>query len=221
MSTQDVTEEHAAVLRDVLGDHPLPPRQREAVQAAIALLLAVPAGAALVPVETLRRWSEATDRFSDADVPDTCQAHREIGSLIATVQPSSEAHPGYTTGQIDRTAPSRIWLQIDTGASKDYRDAPFPIEPEGVTWHSEEIGGLEIQYLRADLVAFPVGRDVAGAACGPQSRCGADAIDDVIAALRSSPCYCEESDGDGDAVTCDRCRALARLPSDKGANGNG
>lgn len=33
-------------------------------------------------------------------------------------------------------------------------------------------------------------------------------------ALKGSPCYCEDADGDGDAVTCERCAALA-LTEDK------
>ena len=59
----------------------------------------------------------------------------------------------YTPGELDRTAPERIWLQIDIGAGKDYRDEPFPTDIDGVTWHNESIGGLEVQYVRADLAA--------------------------------------------------------------------
>lgn len=53
---------------------------------------------------------------------------------------------------LTKTAPPRLWLQVDTGASKDYRDEPFPADIDGVTWHNEEIGGLEVEYVRADLV---------------------------------------------------------------------
>ena len=56
------------------------------------------------------------------------------------------------------TAPKRIWLQVDTGAMPDARDEPFPADSEGVTWQDEEIGGVEVEYVRADLVraAMPV-----------------------------------------------------------------
>lgn len=62
------------------------------------------------------------------------------------------------------TAPERIWLQVDTDAYADSdgnmpeADEPFPHEAEGVSWCSEQIGGLEVEYVRADLVraAMPV-----------------------------------------------------------------
>lgn len=50
------------------------------------------------------------------------------------------------------TAPERIWLQVDTGAMPDERDDTFPTDFEGVTWQDEEIGGVEVEYVRADLV---------------------------------------------------------------------
>lgn len=54
--------------------------------------------------------------------------------------------------KLTETAPERVWLQVDIGASKDYRDEPFPDDIDGVTWHNEELGGLEVEYVRADLV---------------------------------------------------------------------
>ena len=57
------------------------------------------------------------------------------------------------------TAPQRIWLQVDIDALRSYdtdevygSDEEFPGEVEGVTWCSEAIGGLEVEYVRADLV---------------------------------------------------------------------
>lgn len=61
-------------------------------------------------------------------------------------------------GLLDLSAPEVIWLQVDTGASGDYRDDPFPSDIDGVTWHNEEIGGLEVRYIRADL-AHPADTD--------------------------------------------------------------
>lgn len=56
------------------------------------------------------------------------------------------------------TAPERIWLQVDVGAMPDDRGEPFPADCEGVTWQDEEIGGVEVEYVRADLVraAMPI-----------------------------------------------------------------
>lgn len=49
------------------------------------------------------------------------------------------------------TAPKRIWLQVDTDAFSDERDEEFPADFEGVTWHSGPIGGVEVEYVRADI----------------------------------------------------------------------
>jgi len=53
-------------------------------------------------------------------------------------------------GELDKTAPEIIWLQIDTSESNKERDELWPGD-DGVTWCSESIGGLEIQYVRADF----------------------------------------------------------------------
>jgi len=53
-------------------------------------------------------------------------------------------------GELDKTAPEIIWLQIDTSESNKERDELWPGD-DGVTWCSESIGGLEIQYVRAEL----------------------------------------------------------------------
>lgn len=55
----------------------------------------------------------------------------------------------YVPGELDRTAPERIWLQVDTDGDNDSRDESWP-GSDGVTWQDEQIGGLEIQYVRAD-----------------------------------------------------------------------
>ncbi|GAB2620219.1 hypothetical protein [Novilysobacter erysipheiresistens] len=58
----------------------------------------------------------------------------------------------YVPGELDRTAPARIWLQIDTSGDNAERDEAWP-GADHVTWQDEEIGGLEIAYVRADLAA--------------------------------------------------------------------
>jgi len=47
-------QEHVEVLRDVLGDHPLPSRQREAIAAAITALLALDGAGEWVPYQVAR-----------------------------------------------------------------------------------------------------------------------------------------------------------------------
>lgn len=56
----------------------------------------------------------------------------------------------YTPGELDRTAPERVWLQLDTDGDNQQRDETWAGR-DGVTWCDESIGGLEIQYIRADL----------------------------------------------------------------------
>ena len=54
------------------------------------------------------------------------------------------------------TAPTRIWLQVDT--NDDDRSLPFPEDADGVSWWKEMVGGAEVEYVRADLVraAMPI-----------------------------------------------------------------
>lgn len=70
---------------------------------------------------------------------------------------SQERIPGlmealdYTPGRLDQTAPAFIWLQVDTGDITGFRGDEWP-GSEDVTWQEESLGGLEIAYVRADLV---------------------------------------------------------------------
>ncbi|WP_127158448.1 hypothetical protein [Xanthomonas arboricola] len=60
----------------------------------------------------------------------------------------------YALGRLDREAPQRVWLQIDTAGDNSERDVPWP-GSEHVTWQDESIGGLEVEYVRADLAGQP------------------------------------------------------------------
>ncbi len=78
------------------------------------------------------------------------------GTRLYTAPPSAPVgvEADYVPGELDRTAPPRIWLQIDTSADNSERDDKWP-DPDGVSWCWESIGGLEIQYVRADLAQQP------------------------------------------------------------------
>ena len=61
------------------------------------------------------------------------------------------------SGHTTETAPKRVWLQVNPDAREDAEtggvegdDEPFP--GAEVTWCSHKIGGLEVEYVRADLV---------------------------------------------------------------------
>ncbi len=66
--------------------------------------------------------------------------------------PAAQEAVAYIPGALDHSAPPRVWLQIDTDGDNSDRSEQWP-GYEVVTWHEEPIGGLEIQYVRADLVA--------------------------------------------------------------------
>lgn len=67
-----------------------------------------------------------------------------------------EAVGDYTPGELDRSAPPRIWLQIDTAGDSADRGEAFPADNwEHVSWCQHSIGGLEIEYVRADLYTTP------------------------------------------------------------------
>lgn len=70
------------------------------------------------------------------------------------------------SGHTTETAPKRVWLQVNPDAREDAEtggvvgdDEPFP--DGDVTWCWHSIGGLEVEYVRADLVraAMPMNAD--------------------------------------------------------------
>jgi len=51
------------------------------------------------------------------------------------------------------TAPERIWLQIDPSGDPNDRSEPCPdLADVELTWCSTQVGGQEVEYVRADLV---------------------------------------------------------------------
>uniref|UniRef100_UPI003F80B1D8 hypothetical protein n=1 Tax=Xanthomonas sp. 0924 TaxID=2835534 RepID=UPI003F80B1D8 len=93
---------------------------------------------------------------------------QQAGAVAPLNEPfgnSEQLAPGaldYALGRLDREAPQRVWLQIDTAGENSERDVPWP-GSEHVTWQDESIGGLEVEYVRADLTAQPAA-DNGGAA---------------------------------------------------------
>lgn len=79
------------------------------------------------------------------------EAAAALRALTATASEDQNA-PDYVPGVLDRTAPERVWLQIDPAGNNEDREDEWPKVPDGVSWCWHSIGGLEIQYVRADLV---------------------------------------------------------------------
>jgi hypothetical protein len=55
-------------------------------------------------------------------------------------------------GAMDRSAPERVWLQVDTDGNPEDRSEVIRRENwTDLTWHYEPIGGQEVEYIRTDL----------------------------------------------------------------------
>lgn len=98
--------------------------------------------------------AEQVAREADLQEDHVADMLRDYAALLREREAARAVVPDnldYVPGELDRTAPVRIWLQIDTVASSNDREEPWP-GCDDVTWQDESIGGLEIQYVRADLV---------------------------------------------------------------------
>ncbi|TXH55124.1 MAG: hypothetical protein E6Q97_09485 [Desulfurellales bacterium] len=91
-----------------------------------------------------------------------CQSPQPA-TLPATPATDNGQGLDYTPGWLDLTAPARIWLQVDTSADNSDRDESWPCD-DGVSWCHESVGGLEVQYVRADLAANPPAAGAGGSA---------------------------------------------------------
>lgn len=82
------------------------------------------------------------------------------------------------TNTTTKTAPERIWLQVDCDATIsadgaiDGQDEPF--SDDGVSWCSISVGGLEIEYIRADLVDNALGSLTECPCCMERKECTHD-----------------------------------------------
>ncbi|MGX2089209.1 hypothetical protein [Xanthomonas axonopodis] len=97
------------------------------------------------------------DPFDNATEDDKAAMRRVAAAALAARLPV-ESLP-YVPGKLDHSAPTRIWLQIDTAADNAERNDSWP-GSQHITWQDESMGGLEIEYVRADVAARqPVGQE--------------------------------------------------------------
>ena len=93
----------------------------------------------------------ALDFFSD-DVLDQFKPERAaIRAAIAALRQQQPA--AAVPDNVTRTAPAKIWLQVDADDYQESRDAAFQSFNDECSWCSESQGGVEIGYIRADLCA--------------------------------------------------------------------
>jgi len=65
---------------------------------------------------------------------------------------------GAEVGPLDLSAPPRAYLQVDVEGDEADRSDPIPRTSwSDLTWHYERLGGQEVEYVRADLVAQQAG----------------------------------------------------------------
>jgi hypothetical protein len=78
----------------------------------------------------------------------------ELFRAIGQEPPDAEGVMGI--GEMDRTAPPRVWLQVDTNGDPSDRSDPIPRDAWGeLTWCYESIGGQEVVYVREDIARRP------------------------------------------------------------------
>ena len=73
---------------------------------------------------------------------------RDAASLLALADQMERAEPVALTA-FQKSAPERVWINV-FGTEDDYPDG-FPSNHEDITWAEDEVGDLDIPYVRADL----------------------------------------------------------------------
>lgn len=102
----------------------------------------------MTTTERLREALANSRNSHDSDVEAWGALEQAVEALLAELE---KAEP-VAASPLDASMPPRIWLQVDTEADNDERDEPVPESAWGdLTWHHEQIGGLEVEYVRADL----------------------------------------------------------------------
>lgn len=96
-------------------------------------------------------------RFAIKRSKDSMAALTHIAARLA--QKPAAAVPDNVT----RTAPAKIWLQVDADDYQESRDAAFQSFNDECSWCSESQGGVEIGYIRADLCAQALASNAAAA----------------------------------------------------------
>jgi hypothetical protein len=84
---------------------------------------------------------------------DTVPDEIAIRALVAALTPPAGVLPELPeVGPLDLSAPERVWLQVDTDGDNEDRSDPMPPEAwSHLSWYWEQIGGQEVEYVRADL----------------------------------------------------------------------
>jgi hypothetical protein len=99
----------------------------------------------------LRRMLD--DEFSDCDHERANAVMERINNALSAPAPApSDVEALAIVGEMDRTAPPKVWLQIDTNGNPSDRSDPIPRDAWGeLTWCHESIGGQEVVYIREDI----------------------------------------------------------------------
>jgi hypothetical protein len=77
----------------------------------------------------------------------------DLGRLHAAraAAPAPVAGSAEPVATVVATAPERIWLQVCVDCDgSDCAQGSFPSDHEGITWCQDSIGGVQVEYVRAD-----------------------------------------------------------------------
>jgi hypothetical protein len=79
----------------------------------------------------------------------------------ASVSESPAAEGAVGVPVVVATAPERIWLQV-AGSDDGYGAGEmFPSDHDGITWCQDSIGGVQVEYVRADIHPQPASAEPA------------------------------------------------------------
>ena len=94
--------------------------------------------------DLLRRAAELLRKLDHEEI----DASDTAASLLALADQMERAEPVALTA-FQKSAPERVWINV-FGTEDDYPDG-FPSNHEDITWAEDEVGDLDIPYVRADL----------------------------------------------------------------------
>ena len=103
----------------------------------------------MTTTDLLRRAADLLQIAAETAPTDVYRnCHMQAASLLALADQMERAEPVALTA-FQKSAPERVWINV-FGTEDDYPDG-FPANHEDITWAEDEVGDLDIPYVRADL----------------------------------------------------------------------
>lgn len=95
-------------------------------------------------------------RGGECDPLDVMEARdpvlKRVRDVLESTRLSRSLAAGKVAGEMDRTAPPKVWLQVNIDGDAEDRSEAIPQTSwMDLAWHYESLGGQEVEYIRADL----------------------------------------------------------------------